>query len=479
MHKLYAKSARESVDEVVGSIAMRVMGLLSDNGLVIYKSEGTELYKRESTEQRTEAQAGLVSVFRPHLQMVRAVYDQVARDLAETTGENDDPSDHLMGVLWRAYLRRIHPHSDFSVSDTETVRLKSGYTRSLTQILTERAVRAILADVEDLPTESSTQSGIVGLFSRRVLAMSALSSTSVIAVRSAEARYFDPEQLRREKVLKTVSAGAQTKGLKSPGTGGGEAIPSGQIEAKRRELETKFKAIMRGRSPSGHAFYITNNRSLFIDESETYEDHMRFLANEERPPTFEFIKYITDEELRSKSVQAFTTEIASREEREAEASGATVDQLRRLRQARTDDERDAINREIDAYRAQQSRAAPSSSVSIAGIDEKTSSFVTKALLDEMLITSGRVRVNERIAFADKKNVTFVAQGRGLRSLSLPRKDVFLSVAFSSPSSFVILPPTVELREEISRIALAEIAGIFDDDGFPAADVLGPSEQPKK
>jgi hypothetical protein len=453
VHKLYAKSARESVDDVAGSIAMRVMGLLSDNGLIIYKSEGAEA--------RTEAQAGLVSVFRPHLQMVRAVYDQVARDLSVTSGADDDPSDHLMGVLWRAYLRRIHPHRDFSVTDAETIRLKVDYTRALTQILTERAVREILTEVEGLPSESTTQSGIVGLFPQRVLAMSAMSSTNVSALRASDARYFDPEQTRREKVTKTV-AGAQAK-FRTPGAIGGTPIPSWQIDAKRKELETKFKAIMTGRSPSGHRFYITSNRGLFVDEDGAYE----------------FIKYITDEELRSKSVQSFTTEIASREEREAAASGATVDQLRRLRQARTDDERAAINKEIDAFKAQQTQAAPRSSVPIVEIDEQTSRTVTEALLDEMLITSGRVKINERIAYADKKSVTFVAQGKGLRALNLPRKDAFLSVNYNSPSSFVILPPTVELREEISRIALAEIAGIFDDAGFPAADVLGPAEQTKK
>lgn len=473
MHKLYAKTSRESVDDAAGSIAAGVFEILTANGLIVYRGAS-----RESSE---EARAGLVSVFRPHLQMVRSVYDQVARELVtgaeDTDGAGDNPGGTLMGALWRAYLRRIHPHRDFSAPDAEIARLKADYARALTKILTERAVRKILVDVEGLPADASTQAGIVGLFPRRVLAMT--SGSRVNAYRVWAGQYFNPETSRKQKVERFVSTGKKVSDVP---TSSDNLLTREQLEEKRKELSGAYRAVMRGKSKSDHAFYITSDNSLFIDEGNTYDQHAQALQSDDAGGAvdLEFIKRISGQELAAKRVRSFTTSIETREEREAAKVGASPEQLVRLRRAASDAEREAINREIDAYgQAQKAQKGDVEEIPIVEIDQKTSERVTKEIVSSAIKENVRVRIMTSVAYADKGGVTFQAQAQGLRSLRLPRSEVSLTVDFNSAASFAILPPPPPVKEEIARAALNYLSGVFDDEGFPAADVLGQSAQQKK
>lgn len=473
MHRLYARSQREAVDDAAGTIAAGVMAILSANDLILYKRAGS------GGENREAVLAGLASVFRPHLQMVRAVYDKVSQDLAsgvEETSE-DSPGGSLMGVLWRAYLRRVHPHRDFSAPDAKITALKADYARALTKILTERAVRKILSDVDDLPDDATTQAGVVGLFPRRVTTMTARSGDSVIAYREWPGQYFNPETTRQEKINRFVTTGK----LSNAPQGQGNLLTREKLEEMRKELTGKYRAILRGRSMSGRAFYITSDGSLFIDEGSTYEEHLQELqsGDVESSIDFEFIKRVTAEELAAKRVKSFTTRIESREEREASAVTATPEQLRRLRSATSDEERAAINREIEAYRQAQSAQKKDEEIPVVEINQQTSKRVTDEIVSSFLLEDVRVRINSRVAFADKRSVTFVAQAKGLRALRLDRSEVALILDPNAVAQFLILPPPPPVKEEIARVALQYLTGIFDDEGFPAADVIGGGGQQKK
>ena len=255
-----------------------------------------------------------------------------------------------------------------------------------------------------------------------------------------------------------------------------------QLEEKRKELSGTYRAVMRGKSKSGHAFYITSDNSLFIDEGNTYDQHTQALQSDDAGGAvdLEFIKRISRQELAAKRVRSFTTSIETREEREAAQGGATPEQLVRLRRAASDAEREAIKREIDAYRqTQKDQKGDVEEIPIVEIDQKTSERVTKEIVSSAIKENVRVRIMTSVAYADKSGVTFQAQARGLRSLRLPRSEVALTVDVNSAASFAILPPPPPVKEEIARAALNYLSGVFDDEGFPAADVLGQSAQQKK